>query len=581
MVEFEKNEPAGGEWQRPEVLEMYEVSGQDRISEHSYGRYLRDRERWGEKIDSLAQGSLSYWRDRFFLCRDADEAEKCIADGLESDELALDAARLITFMPEWKVPYLIKQATKTGDLEVVNEATKFISSLLSEKSQESISSSLIPVVKEGLSSDEVRDRQFAVRLSIRLDDKQRDALAEDVERTILAGFESNDINELKGWIPSLHLLKEADAWDCEEKIIDSGDMEAIELLSYANYHLSEQDYKKKISAIEGLIRERIESGDQQDYDNFFNIFYFFPDDTKERLARQATRTQEPEALKFVAAISTRIGSYKLRAKLLGQVLDSDDLDVFSCAATLIEPRNDWRPLKPDQVIGLKEKVYSRVVELSGSEDDTDLRLAAQLIEFVPDSKKSELIESFIESGNSEHLVAPELYTKDEPDPERFDRVEFEKTGSRTVLLGGSLHSKVITRIVEPYPFSVWQTLYEDYQVWQSIGFDYVPIEPIISFRLTKDEQVAAQSGVLDLSFKSYKTRFNTVKNFIPELKEDIEKLGQALDDLGVEHGHLREDNNFNLRFFRDDNGEIDFNRKPRIYIIDCDRIRDVVERDFS
>ena len=64
--------------------------------------------------------------------------------------------------------------------------------------------------------------------------------------------------------------------------------------------------------------------------------------------------------------------------------------------------------------------------------------------------------------------------------------------------------------------------------------------------------------------------------FQVELEEQRKKILSILNgvgglryaDKGIEHAHKQ---NFCLRFFRDDDGGIDFNRTPRLYLIDFDQ----------
>ena len=167
----------------------------------------------------------------------------------------------------------------------------------------------------------------------------------------------------------------------------------------------------------------------------------------------------------------------------------------------------------------------------------------------------------------DRLVEPPLYKSGKISDKNFSRSGLKKTGSETTLLGGELKGKTILRHIKPEAFLAWQELYEDHEFWKQEAFDYVPIEPIQSFKLNKYGLVDVFSGVLDLSFNSWK---DMCGDFVDELDEDKKKILDAIDKKKIKHQHPH-NNNFCLRFFRDANGKVDFSRKPRIYLIDFDQ----------
>jgi hypothetical protein len=166
----------------------------------------------------------------------------------------------------------------------------------------------------------------------------------------------------------------------------------------------------------------------------------------------------------------------------------------------------------------------------------------------------------------ESIISPALYTDTHITNENFRRENFEKTGSETTLIGGLLKNKTIIRKIDSKAFLSWQTLYEDYQVWKNVGFDYVPIEPIQSFKLNMDGLVDVYTSVLDLSLAIWN---GMSLDFYHEIYSDIEKIRRVLASREVEHGHDHHEN-FCLRFFRDAEGRVDFSKQPRVYMIDFD-----------
>ncbi|MBZ1356452.1 MAG: hypothetical protein KY054_01600, partial [Candidatus Nealsonbacteria bacterium] len=214
-------------------------------------------------------------------------------------------------------------------------------------------------------------------------------------------------------------------------------------------------------------------------------------------------------------------------------------------------------------------LVSEKIKQALSQEDLEVqRKAAEMIEYAPEQERASLLKIAFDAGLSNEIVKSPLYDNSNFDKQRFRRKAFEKTGSETTLVGGALKDRLIIRHIEPKAFLAWQQIYENYQVWKNNGFDYVPIEPIQSYRLNKKGLVDVFSGVLDLSF----TRWSKVSGgmFMQELKEQKRKIISVLESQNIQHGHIH-DNNFVLRFFRNKDGNPDLNQVPRLYAIDFDR----------
>ena len=214
---------------------------------------------------------------------------------------------------------------------------------------------------------------------------------------------------------------------------------------------------------------------------------------------------------------------------------------------------------------MRKKVLEIIKAGLDKEDVTIQKACAEMILDAPENDKKTLFE-LAQKKLGNILVEPPLYNK-EISRDVFKRKEFVKTGSGTTLLGGKLKDKTIIRHLQPKAFLAWQKIYEDHQLWKQNDFDYVPIEPIQSYRLNKKGLVDVYSGVLDLSFGSW---LSMTDEFKSELTADAKKIETILEKQNVQHGHTHE-YNFCLRFFRDANGKVDFNKKPRIYLIDFDQ----------
>ena len=64
-------------------------------------------------------------------------------------------------------------------------------------------------------------------------------------------------------------------------------------------------------------------------------------------------------------------------------------------------------------------------------------------------------------------------------------------------------------------------------------------------------------------------------SFYAELCRDRDMIVESVKKMGIHHGHDDHNGNFCLRFFRDENGAIVLNKKPRLYLIDFDRAKPI------
>lgn len=196
---------------------------------------------------------------------------------------------------------------------------------------------------------------------------------------------------------------------------------------------------------------------------------------------------------------------------------------------------------------------------------TERRAIASLIEqrHKMISESGEELESSLYGGNDKS----------------FFRHSLAKTGSRLYLLGAKQYSrdkdgydfrgKAIVRQVALESFLAWKRAYDNADFWRR-KWTYVPIEPILSFRVRKDGFVDVISVVLDGSWGIL--RESEKLSHKEYLGSKINKLRFDLGTLGIIHGHAHF-GNFCLRFFRNGDGSIDLSQDPRVYCIDFDRAR--------
>lgn len=177
---------------------------------------------------------------------------------------------------------------------------------------------------------------------------------------------------------------------------------------------------------------------------------------------------------------------------------------------------------------------------------------------------------------SAHPLGTPLYAELGGD-RAFGRANFNKEGSRTTLLGNApllggrraeRHGAVIVRHITLAAFDAWRKAFEAEAFWKERGFDYVPIEPIISWAAVRGkDEVRVMTSVLGPNLEHWLE--NSGWKFRDELMARAEAIRNALKELHVVHGHIH-DRNLCLVFPRKPNGIVDSEKLPRIFAIDFD-----------
>lgn len=227
---------------------------------------------------------------------------------------------------------------------------------------------------------------------------------------------------------------------------------------------------------------------------------------------------------------------------------------------------------------LRELVYQKIIEALNHDDIRVQRLAASMVQYAPTEKQAELKEDVSrkyelakQQRKANQIVESPLYIRNNRgDYSALSHEKFSKTGTETtLLLGEQFKNNLIIRHIEEPCFLAWQKAYESHEEWSEAGFDYVPIEPIYSFRhSTNTDLIDVASGVLDLNLDDwYLFSGETFKGFLDEQKT---KIVDVLTKFGIEHNNIN-NGNFCLRFYRDADGNVDINKQPRVYLIDFDR----------
>ncbi len=309
-------------------------------------------------------------------------------------------------------------------------------------------------------------------------------------------------------------------------------------------------------------------------------------ESKERLLEEQTRAQfetelaskDIDRLKKVIGLVVQYGAEKKEEvfnkifEIAREASESQDPNKRLSVIELIEvfpKETEWGVYKVNLIERFNKKRFDLAEKLLSDQEPKVQIRALDIAKILDESEKEEFLSKIMENGLAQEMVKSPLYENPETQTGDFFQRDFEKDGSRTTLIGGGLKDRAIIRHIEPDAFLSWQRLYENHQLWQKAGFDYIPIEPILAYNFNSQQGlVEVYSGVLDLNMADWFERSGYVN--YSELLQERQQIVNVLNSHGLEHGHNHL-GNFALRFFRDENGQPDLNQKPRIYLIDFDQ----------
>lgn len=552
-----------------EAVKMYEVQGHKNISESDLSRYQKDKTQDSniQKVFNLLQIDRIPEDERSSIIRQALEIDDCefqlqaaksiryapeneredlriavssfIKQTLESDNqrLKLNAAKMIMYAPENEHLSLIKQALESDNLELQFQAAVMIP-YAPRNEREDLRKITFPLIKQALESNNLELQLHAADMIIYVPDDEQEDLMKSVFPLIKKALESDNL-ELQSW--------------AEFKVLSFPESERSSIIKRA---LEGDNLGLQLKAID-MIRHAPEN-EQEDLMKFVFLLV-------KRALESDNHVLQLQAAPMIsyAPENERENLRAIVSLLIKKALESDNLGLQLRGAELIwfTPKNEQEDLR---------KILLTLIKKALESDDLGLQLqAAVMISYVPKNEQEGLKKLLTDKGLIKYLIIPPLYENNpEMNSENFSRRKFNKTGSGTTLVGGSLKDKIIIRHIAPGAFLAWQRLYEDFQLWKNNGFDYVPIEPIQSYKLTKEGIVDVYSGVLDLNLDQYSKLVTSEK--LKPINIQRDKIIEILKTIGVDHGHA-EDHNFCLRFFRDENGEPDLTKTPRLYLIDFDQ----------
>jgi len=418
------------------------------------------------------------------------------------------------------------------------------------------------LIRVGLASDDVEIRKVAARLIWQVSDDEKDEIEPEIVRLITAAFNTNNTYLQKETAEMIWAISEDRKTGLIKMMLGSNNNQAqrtaTDAIRFAQpqvkvdlIQLAFASSDPKVCEIAFTLIEHVSAAEKA-------ALY----DSANTIAESALSSGDHRRQRAVA----KMLSSSSDVSLIRKALNSSEISVNVAAAELITTI----------FVGLRQELIDKITEGLNSDNPRSQRAAVRMIKCIP---KTERRQSFdlAKTKAGEALVASPLYDSSDFSGDGFAKNDLIKTGADLTLIDGPLKDKVVDRHMGPRAFRTWQRLYEDHQLWRSERFDYVPIEPIVSYRLDRNGLVDTYSGVLDLSLRDWGAMTN---EFVPELYYDCERINSALKKSGAQHGHTHT-GNFCLRFYRDQEGKIDFGRKPRVYMIDFDVAKDTKALDWS
>src|SRR3989339_1681062 len=454
-------------------IEMYQVSGH---GDPDSKKYLRDK-----KQDNLIRSAAKKY-GLLDKIQNAPEQERVLlikqALSQEDPSVQREAARMIRYAPEQEQVSLwllisekIKQALFQKDPTVQREAAMII---WYAPAQEQVS-----LINQALSQKDPAVQREAAAMIVCAPAQERVSLQLLISEKIKQALSQED--------PAVQ-------------------REAAGIIRYA-------PTQEQVS----LIKQALSQKDPSVQREAVRMIRYAPTQEQVSLIKQALSQKDPSVQREAAVMiecapaQERVSLQLLISEKIKQALSQKDPTVQREAAEMIwyVPRRE--------IVSLQLLISEKIKQALSQEDPAVQREAVGMIRDAPAQKRISLVKIASDAGLGNEIVKPPLYYNSNLDRGRFKREKFHKTGSETTLVGGALKDKLIIRHIKPRAFLAWQKIYENYQVWQDNGFDYVPIEPIQSYRLNKKGMVDVFSGVLDLSLAEWSEISGNI--FIKELEE--------------------------------------------------------------
>lgn len=570
-----QTEPVDSEVKLPEWIEMYEISGQNEINEHTFDRYIKNKE------------------------QDIAIEEAARKNSLTNSSTKMEQLRAA---PNDKKTELVKKALEDEDPDMHWFASKFIrGNWIPEPERSEFRNILLERVYTGIDSPDFSTRKRSLEIMAEIGGEEIDlivkkSLEKDFETAYAAMYLMDCIpqNKDKSELRKLVSLK-------IQSGLQSEDVNIQKIASEMLYYASEEDR----GMLSNIIFEKIQSGiHDSDQKNQVIAAGMIPKAPIEKIPsliklclNHPNLSVQTESLKALNSLY-----YQAKEEIPGIIeIAFNHQNIYVQALAIDALRYiSGSPKYYD----LMETAYNKIFTgLSGSDSESqedamillektgniglggvsnliilalknpNLEIRKKALSLIgntfngynPGSR--DVINLIINQGLGEDLIQSPLYKNKDINNNAFSRHNFEKTGSKLTLVGGSLKGKSVVRQLDASAFLEWQKSYENFEMWRNAGFDYVPIESILSYQINNKGLVDVFSGVLDLNLMSWN---NKTDLFRDELENQKKRIIEVMKKEGIKHGHPH-DENFCLRFFRNTDGTIDFKRVPRLYLIDFDQ----------
>lgn len=564
-------------------FDMYEVSGQKVDTQKLFQYYTKSEKEELPKIEEVYKKSSYYLRLEIEAETDPERKKQMIIDGLSSDDIdkVRVCAQNLYNIPQnerWSSDKLIKavrDGLNSGNIEkqiIFSRTTLY----MSENEQEQLIdialdlnnieiirncingtrnlnqsalfvSKFIKIIEDALDSGDTQKQDSYSDLIWHLEEDKRAKLLIKFENIIIDGLNSNDVNKHILSADKIHKISREKKDTSLEKLIeiiknglDSDDIE--KQMIYAEMIEKIPEYLKEnlLTKLETIIIDGLDSNETKK-----KILY----------AKMIMYAQD-----------------KSKYKLIEIALDSNDTEVIKICLEMIEEDKNF-----DQKYNIYKKLVKIIENGLDSDDIADRKKYASMIFNISDSNQRTKLFKLAKEKIGDRLIESPLYDKVEKDSKGkpiLSKKGFEKSHSETTLLGSGIEENLIVRHINPESFLAWKRAYEMYDVWKR-HFNYVPVEPIVKFRLNNEKNDKPQrkglvdvfSGVLDCSLSYW---FSIGGGFLDELEEKKKIISKVLRENYISHGHDDHFGNFCLRFERDEKGNIDFSKEPKIYVIDFD-----------
>jgi hypothetical protein len=586
-------------------LSMYEISGQGKLTKRHVEKYLQVKRREDARIHDYAEKETPPEpQPRERICPEECKWDEKIKDAPEDARADLIRQGLLHENPKVRIycashiRYLaladqerigrelipiIQRGLRSGDPKMQG-ASAVIIYAVSKDAEEELRKELVPIIQQGIKNSDLEVQRECVDMIMRAPEDARadliregfrndnpyvrlycswqmkyvpadaeEELRKELVPIIQRGLESNDSKERRasaGMIASAPIDTRADFF---HKCLKMDDVEMRKACAGWLYAAPEDEKEALYQELISLIKNGLESSsDLKAKKEYAGMIRHVPKSARTDLIRKGLESDELDLQKASVRLIEQAPA-EMRAELFHVACGSGQPE-------LLEECEHWIHSIPidGRVLFIREGLESGNPNVQ--------RAFIKMIRSVPPQERTDLL-AFARSRLGDLLIESPLYQGNDEAGE-FHRRPFSKTGSESTLLGGPLKDKLIIRHIKPSAFLVWQELYENAVLWKKAGFDYVPIEPIQSYRLNqKKGLVEVASGVLDLSLVDWNRLSD---QFHHELIEDRDRIINVLQQEGIKHGHSH-DANFCLRFFRGADEHVNFDKKPRIYLIDFDQ----------